>query len=177
MLIYQQQNPSETLQEYVYRFPNLLFKSSGLLPHKQKDLAHITHFIRNLHNQKFQHYVLGKNPTKVQNAITLVQKKDAELKMIEGLHNHNTYHKIHNINLSHNDKLIALDPVTHVMVLTSLKIAMKQLVLDVNPTSMVIPQLNVPPTDPLATRHLTKILLGTHTKLIATQNLAYNFQF
>ena len=71
MLIDQQQKPMETLQEYVQRFLDLLLKSSGLLPHQAKDLAHITHFICNLHNQKLQHYVLGKNPTSVQNAIML----------------------------------------------------------------------------------------------------------
>ena len=85
MLIDQQQKPSETLQEYIQRFSDLLLKSSGLSPHQAKDLVHITHFIRNLHNQKLQHYILGKNPTSVQNAIMLVQNKDAELKIIEGL--------------------------------------------------------------------------------------------
>ena len=104
MLINQQQKPSKTLQEDVQRFSDLLSKSGGLLPHQAKDLVHITHFIRNLHNQKLQHYVLGKNPISVQNAITLVQKKDAELKIIEGLHNHDSDHEIHNINLSQNDK-------------------------------------------------------------------------
>ena len=33
-------------------------KSSGLLSHHTEDLAHITHFIRNLHNQELQHYIL-----------------------------------------------------------------------------------------------------------------------
>ena len=56
------------------------------LPHLAKDLGNIMYFVKNLHNQKLQHYVLGKNPTSVQNAITLAQKKDAELKIIEGLH-------------------------------------------------------------------------------------------
>ena len=60
MLIDQQQRPTETLQEYVQRFSDLLLKSSGLIPHQAKDLAHITYFICNLHNQKLQHYVLGK---------------------------------------------------------------------------------------------------------------------
>ena len=69
MLIDQQQNSTENLQEYVQRFSNILLKSSGLLLHEAKDLAHITCFICNLHNQKLQHYVLGKNPTSVQNAI------------------------------------------------------------------------------------------------------------
>ena len=58
-----------------------------------KALVYITHFICNLHNQKLQHYVLGKNPTSVQNAITLAQKRDAELCIIGGLHNHNSGHK------------------------------------------------------------------------------------
>ena len=75
MLIDQKQKLSETLQEYVKRFSDLLLKSSGLLPHQAKDLAHITHSIQNLYDQKLQHYVLGKNPTSVQNAIMLAQKK------------------------------------------------------------------------------------------------------
>ena len=50
MLIDQQQKPPETLQEYVERFSNLLPKYSGLLPHQPKALAHIMHFIHNLHN-------------------------------------------------------------------------------------------------------------------------------
>ena len=66
MLINQQRNPQETLQEYIQRFSDLLLKSSGLLPHQANDLMHITHFIRNLHNQKLQHYILGKNPTSAQ---------------------------------------------------------------------------------------------------------------
>ena len=41
--------------------------------------------------------MLGKNPTSVQNAITLAQKKDAELCIIEGLHNHDLEQKINNI--------------------------------------------------------------------------------
>ena len=62
MLIDQWQKPSET--------------PSGLLSHQAKDLAHTTHFIQNLHNQKLQHYVLGKNPTSVQHAIMLAQEKN-----------------------------------------------------------------------------------------------------
>ena len=69
------QKPTETLQEYVQNISDLLLKSSGLLLHQARDLALITHFIYNPHNQKLHHYVLGKNPTSVQNAITLVQKK------------------------------------------------------------------------------------------------------
>ena len=80
MLIYQQQKPSETLQECIQRYLDLLLKSSRLPPHQAKDLAHITHFIQNLHNQKFKHYILGKNPTSVQNAIMLVQKKRCRTK-------------------------------------------------------------------------------------------------
>ena len=97
MLIDQQQKPTETLQEYIQKFSDLLLKSSGLLMHQAKDLAHITHFICNLHNQKLQHYMLGKNPTSVQNAITLAQKKDAKLCIIEGLHNHGPGQEINNI--------------------------------------------------------------------------------
>ena len=75
MLIDQQQTPTETLQEYIQRFSDLLLTFNSLLPHQAKDLAHITHFIQNLHNQKLQHCVLGKTPTSVQNAIMLTQKK------------------------------------------------------------------------------------------------------
>ena len=50
MLIDQQEKPSETLQEYVQNFLDLLLKSSGLLPNQAKNLAHIVHFKRNLHN-------------------------------------------------------------------------------------------------------------------------------
>ena len=89
MLIDQQQKPSKTLQEYIQRFLDLLLSSSGLFPHQAKDLACITYFIRNLHNQKLQHY-----PTSVQNAITLAQKKDAELKVIEGLHSNDLDKKL-----------------------------------------------------------------------------------
>ena len=92
MLIDQQQKPMESLQEYVQRFLDLLLKYSGLLLHQSKDLGHITHFICNLHNQKLQHNMLGKNPISVQNAITLVQKKDVELCIIEGLHYHDLGH-------------------------------------------------------------------------------------
>ena len=47
MLIDQQQKPSETLQEYMQRFSDLLLISNCLLQHQAKDLAHITHFIHN----------------------------------------------------------------------------------------------------------------------------------
>ena len=57
------------------RFVDLLLKSSRLLLHQTKDLADITHFIWNPHNQKLQNYMLGKNPTSVQNTFTLAQKK------------------------------------------------------------------------------------------------------
>ena len=110
MLIDQQQKPSETLQEYDEIFSDLLLNPSGLLPHHAKDLEHITHFISNLHNQKSQHYILGKNPTSVHNAIMLIQKKDTELKIIERLHNHDSDHDIHNINLSQYDKPNNLGP-------------------------------------------------------------------
>ena len=61
-MLFDQQEPSETLQEYVQRFSDLPLKSSRLLPHQGKDLMHTTNFIRNLHNQKLQHYILDKNP-------------------------------------------------------------------------------------------------------------------
>ena len=80
------------------RFFDLPLKSSSLPPQKAKDFVHITHFICTLHNQKLQHYVLGRNPTSVQNAIMLAQKKDVELHIIEGLHNHDSGHKV-NIHL------------------------------------------------------------------------------
>ena len=41
--------------------------------------------------------MLGKIPSSVQNAITLAQKKDTELCMIQGLHNHDPKHKINYI--------------------------------------------------------------------------------
>ena len=89
MLIDQEQKPTETLQECTQTLLDLLLKSTGLLQHQAKDLAHVTHFIHNLHNQKLQHNVLGKNPTSLQSAITLAQNKDAELHITESLHNHN----------------------------------------------------------------------------------------
>ena len=55
------------------------------------------HFIHNLHNQKLQHYGLGKLPTSVKNATTLAQKKDCELCIIEGLHNCDPGHEINHI--------------------------------------------------------------------------------
>ena len=45
MLIDHQQRPSETLQEYTQKFSDPL-KSSGLLPHQAKDLAHITLYMQ-----------------------------------------------------------------------------------------------------------------------------------
>ena len=49
--------------------------------------------------------MLGKNPKSVQNAITLVKKKDAELCIIEGMHNHDPEHKInHFSNKQHQSK-------------------------------------------------------------------------
>ena len=84
MLIHQQQKPTKTLQEYVQKFSDVLLKPNSLLPHQVQDLVHITHFICNLHNQKLQHNVLGKNPISVQNAITILQKKEAELCITEG---------------------------------------------------------------------------------------------
>ena len=102
MLIDQEQTAAETLQEYIQRFLDLLLISGSLLPHQAKYLVHITHFICNLHYQKLQHYMLGKNPTSVQNAITLAQKKGAELCIIEGLHSHDSGHKMNNITNSQN---------------------------------------------------------------------------
>ena len=91
-------------------FLDLLLKSSRLLLHQAKQLACITHFIQNLHNQKLQHYVLGKNHTSVQNAFTLAHKIEAELRIIAGLHNHKLGHEINNIYPKHNDKSINIGP-------------------------------------------------------------------
>ena len=41
--------------------------------------------------------MLGTNPTSVQNNITLAQKKDAELHIIEALHNQDPVHEINHI--------------------------------------------------------------------------------
>ena len=109
MLIDQQQKPSETSQENVQRFSDLLLKSGGLLQNQAKDLVCTTNFMRNLYYQ-ILHYILGKNPTSVQNTIALVQKKDAELKIIEGLHDHDLGHEIHNIHSSENDISNKLGP-------------------------------------------------------------------
>ena len=66
--------------------------------------------------------------------------------------------------------LITLDAAMHVTVLTSLKIVIKQLVSDVNLTSIVLPHLNAPgddyPTDPITITHLTKISPGIYMKQI-----------
>ena len=83
----------------------MIITSSG----KRFSMYH-TYFIRNLHNQKLQHYAIGKIPTLVQNTITLAQKKNAELKIIEGLHNHDSGHKINNIYTKHNDKPANIGP-------------------------------------------------------------------
>ena len=72
-------------------------KFTSLLPYQAKDLAHKLHLICDLNNQKLQQHVLGKNPISVQNVITLAQKNDAELCIIEGLHNHHPEYKINHI--------------------------------------------------------------------------------
>ena len=110
MLINQQQKPSKTLQECVQRVLDLLLKSSRLLPNQAKDLAHITHSIRNLHTQKLQDHVLDINLTSFKKIITLAQKKDAELRIIEGLQNHDSGNKFNNIYTKHNDKPIYIGP-------------------------------------------------------------------
>ena len=91
-------------------FLDPLLQSSGLLLHQAEDLAHITNFICNLHNQKLHDYVLGKNSTSVQNAVMLVQKKDAELCFIEGLHNHDSWHKVNNIYIKQNNNQNSMGP-------------------------------------------------------------------
>ena len=147
MLIDQQQKSSETLQEYVQRFLDLLLKSSRLLPHQAKDLVDITHFIRNLHYQKL-HYILGKKPTSVQNTIMLAQKKDGELKTIEGLHNHDLGMKCTTFTQVVMTNTINLDPAMHIMVLTSLKIVVKQCALHVNLILIAMP-IQIPQEAPL----------------------------
>ena len=116
---------------------------------------HIMHYIRNLHNQKLQHYVLGKNPASVQNTITLAQKKDAKLKIIEELHNHDSGHEINNIYPGHNNKSNNIRPCHTCMVLIFLKTVMKQFALDVNLILIIIHHLNASgnatPTNNLAT--------------------------
>ena len=99
MLIDQHQKQTETLQEYIGKNSDLLLQ---WLPTLQvRDLVQITHFTCKFHNLKLQHYVLGKNPNSVQNAITLAQKKDAELHIIEGLYNLNPEHEINNMSNNH----------------------------------------------------------------------------
>ena len=69
-----------------------------------------------MHNQKLWHYGLGKNPTSVQNAFTLAQKKDAELCIIEDSHNHDPGHEINNIsNKNIRSRLLIQDPAMVVM--------------------------------------------------------------
>ena len=58
MLIDQQQTATETLQEYIQRFLEIVTQIQWLTTmHQAKDLAHITHFICNLHNHNLQYYV------------------------------------------------------------------------------------------------------------------------
>ena len=117
---------------------------------------HITHFIRNLDNQKLQHYILGKNSTSAQNTIiTLAQKKDAELKIIERLHNHDVGHEINNIYPGWNDKSKTIGPCHICNGPHFIKDLMKQCVLDVNLILIIMCHLNVlgnaTPTDNLDT--------------------------
>ena len=164
MLIDQQQKPSETSQEYIKRFSDLLLKSSGLLLHQAKYLVYITHFIRNLHNQKLQHYIFGKNATSVQNIIRLAQKKDAEPKIIEGLYNHDSGHKINNMypNCS----------AMHVMVVILLKTVMEQHALDVTLISIIIYHLNAL-ENASPTNYLATIILTTITMVMDTEKSAH----
>ena len=129
---------------------------------------HITHFIRNLHNQKLQHYVLGKNPTSVQNTIMLVQKKDIELEIIERLHNHDLGHEIINISPSQNDKSNEIGPCQICNGLHFIKDCDETMFLDVNLISIIICHLNaignVTSTDNLATILFTTVTLLMYTK-------------
>ena len=54
--------------------------------------------------------MLGKNPTSVQNAITLAQKKDTELCIIEGLHSHDSGHEINNRTTKQNNHQNIMEP-------------------------------------------------------------------
>ena len=55
--------------------------------------------------------MLSKNPTSVQNAITLAQKKDAEFCIIEGLLNHDPEHEINHIsNKQYQNQKVIQDP-------------------------------------------------------------------
>ena len=55
--------------------------------------------------------MLGKNPTSLQSTITLAQKKDADLCIIEGLPNHDPKHKINHISdKQYRTKIVTLDP-------------------------------------------------------------------
>ena len=133
MLIDQQQTASETLQEYIQRFLDLLLNSSSLLPHQAKDLAHIMHFNCKLHNQKLQHCMLGQNLTSVQNAITLIQKKmwnsalfKVYIVMIQAIKSTLLVNKL--------ITKTTLDPAMLVEVCTLCKIAMNQYAIDADQT-------------------------------------------
>ena len=62
MLIDQQQSATETLQEYIQRFSDLLLKVQWVTTTSGKRFGPYYSFICNLHNQKLQHYLLGKTP-------------------------------------------------------------------------------------------------------------------
>ena len=54
--------------------------------------------------------MLGKNPTSVETAITLGHKKNAELHIIEDLHNHYSGHEVNNIYNKQNDNQNKMGP-------------------------------------------------------------------
>ena len=54
--------------------------------------------------------MLGKHPTSVQNSITLAQKKDVKLCIIEGLYNHDSGHEVNNIYSKQNDNQHNMGP-------------------------------------------------------------------
>ena len=91
----------------------------------------------------------------------LVQKKDAELKIIEGLHNHNLGHEICSIHASWNDKFDECNPYHACNGPHFIKIVIKQLALDVNLILIGIHHANTSgnatPTDTLVTMLLTKV--------------------
>ena len=54
--------------------------------------------------------MLGKNPSSVQNAIMLEQKRDVEVCIIEGLYNHDSGHEVNTIYNKQNDNQNNIGP-------------------------------------------------------------------
>ena len=74
--------------------------------------------------------MLGKNLTSVQNVIMLAQKKDVELCIIKGLHNHDPGHKVNNIASKQINNKTALNPAMLRAAHTWYEIAMNQYVIN-----------------------------------------------